>query len=130
MNLEQCPICGNELEVKEVTPCFDCGSIDDQVTLLRQDVEEGYEHDSIRYNVYRIFNQIEISLCELCAMEFSQYDPHYFGLLSSQELKYGKMQFIKSVREPQVGKDKYCPSCQKRLSFIKFVLEVRNKDAF
>ncbi|WP_298868265.1 hypothetical protein, partial [uncultured Gimesia sp.] len=97
--------------------------------LLKQDVEESYQHDSIMYTIYRIFSQIEISLCDLCAMELGLYDPQYFGLSSNQELKYGNMEFIKVVREPRVGKDKYCPSCKKRLSFIKFVLKVRNQDA-
>ncbi len=130
MHNEQCPECGTELEVREVTPCIDCGALEDQVELLKQDIAENYTHDSVEFNVYRLFEKYEVTLCGFCAVDFGSYDPTYFGFPRNKNIGYEKMQFISAVREPKVGKDKYCPACKERLSFTKFLFRVRNENDF
>ena len=129
MKLEQCPLCGSELEIKEVTPCIECGALEDQVTLLKQDIKENFEHDSVEFAEYRIFNKFKITLCGFCALDIGAYDPEYFGLPKNYRLGYDKLQFLKKVEKPSSGKDKYCPECKQRLSFINFVLSARSENA-
>ena len=81
MKSEQCPICGSELEVKEVTPCIECGALETQVALLKQDIKEGFKHDSVEYEEYRIFDKFEITLCGFCALDIGSYEPEYLDCL-------------------------------------------------
>ena len=81
MKSEQCPICGSELEVKEVTPCIECGALENQVALLKQDIKEGFKHDSVEYEEYRIFDKFEITLCGFCALDIGSYEPEYLDCL-------------------------------------------------
>jgi len=129
MKPEQCPICSNELELKEATPCIECGVLEDQVTLLKQNIEEGFKHDSVEFKEYRIFEKFEITLCDFCAIDIGSFDPEYFGLAKSKRLGYERLQFLKSLNNPGLGKDKYCSVCKQRLSFINFVLGARNENA-
>ena len=129
MQIEQCPLCGEELLVKEVTPCIECGALEDRVQVLKQDIAEGFVHDSITYSEYRIFESIEASFCDFCVLDFGSYDPTYFGLPKGTKIGYEKMQFLKSIEKPSVGKDKYCPSCNRRLAFIRFLLRARDENA-
>ena len=129
MKSEQCPICGSELEVKEVSPCIECGALENQVALLKQDIKEGFKHDSVEYEEYRIFDKFEITLCGFCALDIGSYEPEYFGFPKNKRLSYEKLQFLKKLEKPTVGKDKYCPECKRRLSFINFVLSARNENA-
>ena len=129
MKTEQCPICSNELEIKEVTPCIECGALEDEVKPLKQDIKEGFIHDSNTFNEYRIFEKFEIILCGYCAIDIGSFDPEYFGLPKNKKLGYENLQFLKELKKPTIGKDKYCPECKQRLSFINFVLSARNENA-
>jgi hypothetical protein len=35
------------------------------------------------------------------------------------------MTFVRDVLDPQPTKDKYCPSCERRLAFLWFLAQVR-----
>jgi len=128
MKSEQCPICSAELEVKEVTPCIECGALEDEVKSLKQDIIEGFIHDSNTFQEYRIFDKFEINLCNYCAIDIGSFDHEYFGLSKNKKLGYENLQFLKDINKPAIGKDKYCPECKQRLSFINFVLGVRNEN--
>jgi hypothetical protein len=77
MKYKQCPICGNELEIQDVTPCIECGALEDQVTLLKQNIQEDFNRDSVEFEVYRIFDEFEITLCGFCAIDIGSYDPEF-----------------------------------------------------
>ena len=129
MTLEQCPICGSELEIREVTPCFECGVLEDQVAMLREAIQTAFEHDSVNYGVYRIFDALEITLCDFCAIDIGSYDPEYFGLRKDDKLGFQDLHIARKLHEPSVGKDKYCPECNRRLAFINFLLQAREMNA-
>lgn len=40
MKIEQCPICSNELETREVAPCIECGALDEEVKIMNEDIKE------------------------------------------------------------------------------------------
>lgn len=125
MRKEQCPFCGSEFEIREVTPCIECGAGEERVQILKKDIAEGFEHDSIQYNLYRIFDELEIVLCDPCALDLGSYDPEYFGLSKYENIGFGKLQFLKKIDNPYLSKDKYCPECKQRLAYIKFLIEAR-----
>jgi hypothetical protein len=122
-------MCGEELVVREVTPCIDCGALEEQVNLLKQDIAEGFAHDAINFNEYRVFGDVEATFCDFCAVDFGSYDPTYFGLPKGARFGYEKMQFLKSVDRPSIGRDKYCPACNLRLAFMKFAFKARDENA-
>jgi len=125
MKTEQCPECGSELEIREVAPCAECGMLADKLAVLRQDIHEGFAHDSIEYNVYSVLDKFRITLCDSCAVDIGSYESDYFGLPRDKRLDYCDLHIVKMLAKPGVGKDKYCPKCNRRLTFIKFALNVR-----
>jgi len=133
MKSEQCPICSTELEVKEVTPCIECGALEEEVNRIKEDIKEKNDphHQSLspEFNLYRIFDKFEVTLCGFCAVDIGSFNPEYFGLPKNKKLGYEKLQFLKKLDSPTIGKDKYCPECKLRLSFINFVISVRNENA-
>jgi len=118
-------LCGTELEVRDVTPCLECGALEDSVAVLRQDIAERFQHDTVEYAVYRILETLEISLCTYCALDIGSYSPDVFGLGKKDRVGFGELQLLRVLRDPSVGKDKYCSECKRRLSFTKFLLEAR-----
>lgn len=116
MNWKQCPICDGNLEVIDVSPCYDCGHIENEIKHFRDG-----KH---KYNVYSIFG-LEITLCDVCYLEFEQYGPEYFGLTKDNKFSHKQISFVRDS-EKQIEKDKFCIECGHRLSFLKFLFEVRN----
>ena len=74
MKQTHCPLCYEELEVVETTPCIDCGHSVHSLSILKQDIAEGFKHDSVTYSLYRAFEKFECILCDLCTLEFTSYD--------------------------------------------------------
>ena len=133
METAQCPICSNELEVREVTPCIECGALEEEVEILKNDLKEkdNYHHQPLspEFNLYRVFDKYEITLCNFCAVDSSSKEPQYFGLPKNKKIGYEKLQFLKKIIEPTLGKDKYCSECNQRLSYSNFLISVRNDNA-
>jgi hypothetical protein len=67
----QCPDCFTALEPIDVAPCFDCGHLAIELEHLASG-----RHT---YAEYRVFGEC-IVLCNFCRVDFSSYDPEYFGL--------------------------------------------------
>ena len=110
-----CPICYGPLESREVAPCYDCGN--DPTEL---------EHLAEGRHIYAEMRVCGISvvLCNFCQVDFSSYDPAYFG--REKRMHLGReVVFVRDVANPQLSKDKYCPSCRRRLAFLRFVEKVR-----
>ena len=113
--MEQCPICFNELEVRDCAPCDACGGAPDE-----------REHfDERQYITYEIFEGLRLTLCDFCTVDFGSFKPEFFGLKNEKRLSLSDFTFVEQIEYPEITKDKYCPECSARLRFLKFVAEVR-----
>jgi len=117
MKETHCPLCYQPLEVREVAPCHACGACPGEIDHFR----EG-KH---RYAEYEVFPGLQVVLCNICDIEFSQYDPVYFGLPPKTRVGFPKMRLVRKISAPVVERDKYCPSCRYRLAFLRFVQRAR-----
>jgi len=125
MKHTHCPICFDELEVVETTPCIYCGASERSVEILKQDIKENYKRDSVQICEYRAFEEIECVICDLCILEFTSYNPEHFGFKKDVKMWPSNFQFLKHIEKPQLVKDKYCNNCNERLAFILFTLKLR-----
>ena len=69
---EQCPVCFDFLETKEIAPCMDCGHFEEEI-----------EHALSGKHTYaelRIFGDLTLVLCNFCMVDFGSYHPDFFGL--------------------------------------------------
>lgn len=105
-----CSNCGNELELIDCAPCYDCGHEPGELQELRDN-----EHE---YHVFEVFNQT-IVLCDFCDADFGSYYPDYFGLPGEFPQDY-PLTLIRKVIEPDIEKDLYCSNCQHRSKFLDF----------
>jgi hypothetical protein len=80
------------------------------------------------YAEVRIFGDLSVVLCDFCQVDFGSHDPTFFGLSRHDKgkLGYQKMQFLREVDNIYIGQDKYCPACNLRLAFLKFVKAARD----
>ena len=62
-------------------------------------------------------------------MDLSSYDPGWFGLKEQRDLDPGRFTVLEALREPEPATDKYCPACNVRLAFLRFVAAVRERAA-
>jgi hypothetical protein len=112
-----CPLCSTELEVADVAPCAECGHLPHEI-----------EHALAGKHTYaemRIFDDLSLVLCNFCQVDFGSFQQDFFGLPHTANIGYEKMQFLRDVTEVFIGKDKYCPQCNLRLAFLKFVAAAR-----
>jgi hypothetical protein len=117
MSETHCPLCYSVLEIADVAPCMECGNLSEEI-----------EHALAGKHTYaemRIFDDLTLVLCDFCQVDFGSFNPEFFGLPRDTRIGYEKMQFIGSVEEVRIGKDKVCPSCKYRLPFLKFMQRVR-----
>jgi hypothetical protein len=117
MTESQCPVCGGELEVREVAPCFDCGA--DRGEL--DDLAEG-EHTYAEL----LALGAPVVLCDACQADFSTYDPRYFNRPPATTLGAGELQFVRALRDLAPTRDGFCRRCQRRLAFLRFLVQVRS----
>lgn len=111
--MNNCPLCYSLLEVKDVAPCMYCGWLPEEI-----------EHALAGKHTYaemRIFGDLTLVLCDFCQVDFGSFHPDFFGLPPNARIGYEKMQFVRSVDNIVIGKDKFCPECGCRLAFLKFV---------
>lgn len=117
MNETNCPICYGALDVRNVAPCDKCGAIHEELDHALQNI-----HD---YNQYELFPGLMLTLCNVCALEIDLIDPSYFGLKTGTKFGFGRMRLVRSIKDIHLKKDKFCPACSLRLSFLRFVEAVR-----
>jgi hypothetical protein len=118
---EQCPLCFGLLEVREVAPCDECGGDPEEIDHFQQG-----EHT---YQRLEVFAGLELTLCNVCMVDFGSYDPTFFGLSRESRIGFERMRFVQDVHQLRLGKDKYCPDCRRRLVFLKFVAAARDLHA-
>lgn len=105
-----CPECGFEMEQIQCAPCYDCGSLPEELTHFHEK-----EHE---YNWYEVFGQ-EVILCDFCDVDFGSYNPSHFSL--SRTISYSRdLKFLALVKEPKIEPDFHCDVCRHRLKFINF----------
>jgi hypothetical protein len=117
MSEDYCPICYSELEVRDVAPCMDCGHRPEEI-----------EHTLAGRHTYaemRIFDDLSLVLCDFCQVDFGSYYSTYFGAPVGTRIGYQKMQFVRDVEDQFIKPDKYCPECDRRLPFLKFLKKAR-----
>lgn len=110
-----CPICYTKLTVKEVSPCEECGHLEEELN----------HYKSHRYAEMRIFGELSLILCDFCQVDFGSYNPEFFGLPHQKSIGLHTMQFIRSIENVSIRKDKCCPECHHRLPFLRFVCQAR-----
>jgi hypothetical protein len=118
MNATHCPLCYEPLEVREVSPCMDCGSKLEKLGHARV--------GEYTYAEYRIFRDLSLVLCSFCQWDFSSYDPTFFGLPRGTwvGMESRRWTFVREV-QPVITKDKCCAHCGYRLPFLEFVARAR-----
>lgn len=110
-----CPICYTELVTQKVTPCMNCGRYESKLN----------QNKNRQYREYELYFQQRLILCNFCDVDFSSYDPTYFGFKKDKKLGLGDFNFVKEMLDKSLKKDKYCPACKHRLPFLKFIQKCR-----
>lgn len=119
MHQPQCPVCYGPLELREVGPCVECGGDPQELEHLR----EGRH----TYQIMRILGgSFEVLLCNFCMVDFGSTDPTYFGLPQGTQIGLETMEFVRAV-PGTLGKDMFCPDCNRRLAFLRLVAESRER---
>jgi len=80
------------------------------------------------YEIYDVYEGLKLQLCNFCAVDFGSYKPEYLGL-KGQTIGFENFDFVSSVNEPFIQPDKYCPECNRRIQFLNFLVELREKIA-
>ncbi|WP_425614454.1 hypothetical protein NA78x_004323 [Anatilimnocola sp. NA78] len=117
MQATHCPLCYEQLQVCDVAPCMDGGLIPDELEHARS-----ARHT---YCEYRIFGSLMLVLCNICFLEFDQYDPKFLGIATRGRIDFNDIEFVRQV-EPIIKPGKYCASCLRRLPFLEFVASARD----
>ena len=105
-----------------MAPCYDCGALPPELEHLK----EGRH----KYSELELFGATLV-LCDFCQVDFDSYDPSYFGRTGGQRFSR-QMHVLRDVTQPAMSKDKYCPNCNRRLAFLRFLahaLETAAADA-
>jgi hypothetical protein len=109
---KNCPVCYSELVEKEVTPCMDCGA-----------------HKDGSYSEYEVYFGQRLVLCNFCYVDFSSYNPEYFGFPKNKKVGLQDFNFLINITDTSLRVDKYCPECNKRLAFLRFVSLCRENNS-
>ena len=113
-----CPLCFGSLSVREVAPCHECGGSPDEVA--------HFFAGKHTYAEYEVFPGLSLILCNFCQVDFTSYDPQYFGLAPRTKIGLsGSMRFVRDIHPTEVDRDKYCEQCGRRLRFLRFVSDAR-----
>jgi hypothetical protein len=111
----QCPRCFENLETRETTPCYICGAWPEFVERLGKE----------KYAKYALPNGQEIILCKGCLLE-EFMAPGGLGQLlnlSEEENLSQYLSYVEVVEVDRLTQDKFCPSCNFRLPFLKLIVE-------
>ena len=119
--MEQCPICSTELEVRECTPCDDCGWDPKELDELKK-----HKHT---YKTYDVYKGLQLTLCNFCDVDFGSYKSEYFGFTNGHRVGFQDFHLVREIKNPQIAKDKFCSTCSARMTFLNFLFEIRQLNA-
>jgi hypothetical protein len=105
----------------EVAPCAVCSDLPGEI--------DEFLAGKHTYHAMRIFGNLSLVLCNFHQVDFGSFDPTYFSLPKGTRIGLEKMQFALQVQNVGIEKDKHCPSCRYRLSWLEFVAEARELHA-
>lgn len=121
MQATRCPICFGPLEVRQVTPCCECGHHERELAELKAG-----RHVHTEYLIFGL----PIVLCNFRDVDFRSYLPSCFGLLEADGKRLNCLEFVRTIDPAtQPRFDKYCPDCDRRLAFLEFLFAARAKHA-
>lgn len=119
-----CPICYEKLQVIDVAPCDECGWNETEIEHFQEK-----KHIYARFEVYGS----ELILCNFCEFDFSSYHPGFWGFQNKDRIGCGSKGFRKIEEIPReklnIGKDKFCPSCKARLTYLKALAKARENNS-
>lgn len=116
MKYTNCPICYEKLEVRDTTPCMDCGALPEELEHLKEGKHTYAEFD--------IVFGLKLILCNFCQVDFGSYKPETWGFSDNRRIGYGNMNFLREIK-PEISKTKFCANCGHSLSFLKFLAKVK-----
>jgi hypothetical protein len=116
---ELCPFCRGSLELREASPCHECGGDPESLARFRRG-------ETSHYSV-KMFGGLELVLCEICMVNFGSHDPKFFGQRHAYGVGFEHMEILKQIQNPSSRNDLFCPSCGYRRTFLRFVKEARAK---
>jgi hypothetical protein len=111
----QCPLCFIVLEVRDVTPCFICGGWSESV---------GQFNPADTFTRYRLPGDRCIVLCQRCVLEeFMVPGGWGYRILPGASFPVNALQRVQTVPMTQIGRDKFCTTCNLRLAFANVVAD-------
>ena len=115
MGPAQCPKCYTPLEIRDVTPCFICGGWPEVVDRFDAAAE---------FTEFRLPDAALLVLCRGCELEeFMVPGGWGYRLLPNEKLPVNALQRVRLMPAPQLGRDKFCPSCNLRLAFLTIITQ-------
>jgi hypothetical protein len=117
MAIDDCPLCAAPMEVRNVAPCEQCGG--DPESLDR------FGAGDQTYHLVRILGTKELILCTGCMLDFGSLDPNFLGLSADTPYGFEHMEIVREMTSPAIRADSYCPECEYRLRFLRFVKDIR-----
>ena len=118
MGNEDCPLCGAAMEVRNVAPCEECGGDPESI--------DRFGARDQTYHLVRVFGGSELILCTGCMLDFGSLDPNFLGLPAGTPYGFEHMEIVREITGPAIRADNFCPECEYRLKFLRFVKEVRS----
>jgi hypothetical protein len=111
----QCPVCYSPLETHDVTPCFVCGGWAESVARF---------DPAAPFTEFRLPSDHAVVLCRACELEEFMV-PGGWGceLAPGEKLPVNALRRVRTFERPQVGRDKFCPTCNLRLAFAKVIVD-------
>lgn len=110
-----CGQCGEKMEMREVTPCLDCGG-------LQGEMAEFKNGKRTFFKVGFLDNEV---VCDFCLADISNYDPQYYGFPEgfnwSQALKNSTLTQTRDVetKTQMACSNPRCENTLRRQEFIK-----------
>ena len=104
----------------ECAPCYDCGHLPEEI--------EHFKNGKHKYRIYDVHEGLRLQLCDFCDVDFGSYKSEYLGLENEKRIGFEDFEFIAELENPKLEKDKYCHECNKRLKFLIFLRDIREKN--
>lgn len=122
-SIPQCPVCFDELELRNLAPCDDCG-------FAEAEIEHFESHEHV-YSEFEVYGSTLI-LCNFCDLDFSSYKPEHWGFESGRRVGYGSQGFRKVTELPysalSIKKGWFCSTCGATLKMVEAALKAREEN--